>query len=76
MEVKLVILTAALLSTVSAVLQLGGGGLATTLELTQNQYTNTWVVQVLQQADRNTLHAANQLAEKHGFVNIGQVIIL
>ena len=73
MDVKLVILTAALVSTVSALLQQRGGGLATTRLIQTNQYTNTWVVQVLQQADRN--HAANQLAEEHGFVNVGQVNI-
>ena len=65
----------ALVSTVSGFLQ-GRGGFpvlaSTRLVLaSSNHFTSTWVVQMLEKADH--YHAANQIAEKHGLVNVGQV---
>lgn len=69
MGVKLVILIA-LASTVSATVQRRGVFAAHQLIQTFNRYTNTWAVQLLEEDhDR----AADQLAEKHGFINMGQV---
>ena len=71
----MVVLNIALVSTVSAILQGRGSRLRAIPDLTGtglNQFTSTWVVQILEKDD-DFYHAANQLAEKYSFVNVGQV---